>query len=188
MRIWVSFYSSFAPPHLCNQGNDHYLSNVIIFSYTNTGVVNNHAANLFYGVHTWNNARGIGIDNNTPQARFIGVYLDYSYLRLIDPIQVIVESSFFLHTNAVLQAGPQAKIDGLVMQFNSWSSGFAPTVNGTFASCKSFTLDGGFNNPVRTIARLAVAVVSSCQERKAGMGWWLMFTLLPFVDRTIRPA
>jgi hypothetical protein len=128
------------------------LTNVIVFDYTKVGVNNTHAANLFYNVHTWNGG-GIGIVSTSYQTRFIGCYLDYNYLLLIDPQQVVVESGFFLETNVVIQAGSRAMIDGVAFRFNTWSSGYVPTISGTFTTCRAFTLNDDFQSPVHTIVR-----------------------------------
>lgn len=66
-------------------GNDHYVTNTIVFSSL-IGVEVRGAANLLVGVHTWNMASedgGIGIYMNCPgytQNRVIGCYLDWNSL------------------------------------------------------------------------------------------------------------
>lgn len=65
-------------------GNDHFLTNVIVFS-AQTGVRLGGSANLVTNVHTWNDATGdggVGIYNAASQNRFVGVYLDFTDLIL----------------------------------------------------------------------------------------------------------
>jgi hypothetical protein len=76
-------------------GNDHLLTNVIVFDYTKVGVVVNGAANILSAVHTWNGG-GVGIAVAAQNTRLDGCYLDYNYLQLLDPNMVIVENTFFL--------------------------------------------------------------------------------------------
>eukprot|EP00908_Phaeocystis_cordata_P021075 Transcript_338.p2 GENE.Transcript_338~~Transcript_338.p2 ORF type:complete len:403 (-),score=121.45 Transcript_338:909-2117(-) len=81
-------------------GNDHLLSNVIVFDYATVGVQVNGAANMLSAVHTWNGG-GVGIALGSATApygahqnRLLGCYLDYNTLDVYDPTAVIVESTF----------------------------------------------------------------------------------------------
>ena len=80
-------------------GNDHLLTNVIVFDFTHIGVVVNGAANILTAVHTWNGG-GIGIQVNAHQTRLLGCYLDYNYLEVTVPEEIVVTNTFFLETNA----------------------------------------------------------------------------------------
>jgi hypothetical protein len=90
-------------------GNDHIISDVIIFG-GQIGVYVNGGANLIEGVHTWNDAThaaspgfGIVVDE-TQSVRVLGVYLDYTALRLVDPSHISVVDSFFLGMGTIVIA------------------------------------------------------------------------------------
>jgi hypothetical protein len=99
-------------------GNDHILSDIILFG-GQTGVYVHGGANLIEGVHTWNDAthapspgHGIIIDQ-TQSNRVVAVYLDFTALRLVDPIHVSVVDSFFLGGGTiVVAAGPAGVVKG----------------------------------------------------------------------------
>lgn len=79
-------------------GNDHFMLDSIVAGAAN-GVVLHGAANLLQGVHTWNDATahgGRGIVSTAGQNRFIGVYLDFTDLTVVDPTSTVVADSFFL--------------------------------------------------------------------------------------------
>ena len=80
-------------------GNDHYLTDVIVFDYAHVGVEVNGAANVLQAVHTWNGG-GIGMRVTAHQTRMLGCYLDYNFLEVVDPSQLTVTESFFLETHA----------------------------------------------------------------------------------------
>jgi len=92
-------------------GNDHILTNVIVFDNTHIGVEVNAAANLLQNVHTWNGG-GTGIAVNAQSNRLLGCYLDYSKLVIKDPRSIVVESSFFLEGNVVLQKSSGKRFKG----------------------------------------------------------------------------
>jgi hypothetical protein len=58
-------------------GNDHYLTNVIVFDYAHIGVQVNGAANILEAVHTWNGG-GVGMRVAAHQTRLVACYLDYN--------------------------------------------------------------------------------------------------------------
>lgn len=126
-------------------GNDHYMSNVIVFDYTGVGVEVLGAANLLEAVHTWNGG-GVGIalgSASSPygahQNRLLGCYLDYNTLDMYDPSSVVVESTFFLATHAIIHA-VQGNIDGLVMRYNSYTTAQSVVLDGTFTSAKGVVI------------------------------------------------
>ena len=83
---------------ICVNGNDHFITNVIVFSAL-IGISNNGGANLFSGVHTWNTMTsmgGVGILNAAASTRFEGCYFDYTDLRLVVAESLSITSSFFL--------------------------------------------------------------------------------------------
>jgi hypothetical protein len=101
-------------------GNDHYVSDVIIWQYTHLGVQVNGGGNLLSGVHAWGcgaawcdpdwyrdlglSSKSItGIEINAARNRVLGCYLDLNYLDLRSPItDVVVSNSFFLGTSTRL--------------------------------------------------------------------------------------
>jgi len=101
-------------------GEDNYMSNVIIFDYTCLGVLVNGAATTLDGVHSWNGGGvAISIDGSYDvQDRIVNCYLDYSTLQITNPKFVLVQGNFFYNSHAVLVG---AKLEGLVMKQNIYS-------------------------------------------------------------------
>ena len=123
-------------------GNDHYLTDTILFDYSKVGVEVNHAANILDGVHTWNGG-GVGIAIHSPQNRLLGCYLDFNTLLITHPVNVFVEGGFFLDTNAVLQSTEDSKlIDGLVFRDNDFRNINVPSIeiNGSFSAGGCFDI------------------------------------------------
>jgi hypothetical protein len=108
-------------------GNDHVISDVVIFG-GQTGVYTANGANLLEGIHTWNDAthahspgHGIVVDG-TQSIRVINCYLDYTALRLVDPVHISVMNTFFLGGGTlVVAAGKKAIVDGLTVMDNTWN-------------------------------------------------------------------
>lgn len=96
-------------------GNDHYLTDVIVFDYAHVGVEINGAANVLQAVHTWNGG-GIGIKVNAHQTRLLGCYLDYNFLQVVDPSQLTVTETFFLETHANFTASSSKSLKGVYFQ------------------------------------------------------------------------
>jgi hypothetical protein len=95
---------------ICIDGNDHYVTNVIVYSAL-VGIAVNGAANLFQGVHTWNTMTsmgGVGILNNATSSRFEGCYFDYTDLRLVVAESLSITSSFFLGNAQLEFRAPRA--------------------------------------------------------------------------------
>jgi len=124
-------------------GNDHYLTNVIVFDYTGTGVEVLGAANVLEAVHTWNGG-GVGISLGSAAAgsygghqnRLLGCYLDYNRLEMYDPSSTVVESTFFLATHAVIHA-LKGTVDGLIMRYNTYTTPQSVVLDGHFHSAKN---------------------------------------------------
>jgi len=79
-------------------GNDHYVTNTIIFS-SHVGVQLTGAANMITGVHTWNLAlsnSGTGIAVMASQNRFDGIYLDFNDIIFYNTQNQVVMDAFFL--------------------------------------------------------------------------------------------
>ena len=89
-------------------GEDNFVSDVIVFDYAKVGVLVNGAATILSGVHTWNGG-GVGISINGSygiQDRIVDCYLDYNSLDLIEPSAITVQNTFFLDTGAKLYPDP----------------------------------------------------------------------------------
>lgn len=125
-------------------GNDHFVTNVIVFS-ARDGVVVNGAADLLTNVHTWNCATGNGgrgIVTSVSQNRFNGVYLDYTDMVVIGngAQQLVVANSYFLGgAQLVFHATPgNTAVSGVALVGNAWAYSTAPfAVNETLAAWTS---------------------------------------------------
>lgn len=125
-------------------GNDHFVTNVIVFS-ARDGVVVNGAADLLTNVHTWNCATGNGgrgIVTSVSQNRFVGVYLDYTDMVVIGngAQQLVVEGSYFLGgAQIVFEARKgNTEVSGVALIGNAWAYSGAPfAVNETAAAWSS---------------------------------------------------
>eukprot|EP00049_Salpingoeca_infusionum_P018503 m.357516 g.357516 ORF g.357516 m.357516 type:complete len:466 (+) comp17860_c0_seq1:99-1496(+) len=111
-------------------GNDHYVTNTIVFDFSKVGVYVGGAANVLHGVHTWNGG-GVGIFLGSNRNRLTNCYLDYNYLEVEDPNQHIVESTFFLDTKMVLTA-KLGTASQFIVKGNSFTVQPSIQVNGTF--------------------------------------------------------
>jgi len=103
-------------------GNDHFVSDVIVAGFTHIGVEVNEALNILTGVHTWNNVLGVGIAVNAPQTRLLGCYLDFNALVITDPSQTVVQESFFFGTHAIFKAVHKHTIDWIRFQGNTYAT------------------------------------------------------------------
>jgi hypothetical protein len=149
INSWLAewYWDHLSPPSCGSQdsigiqlnGNDHCITNTIIFHCTKIGVQVNGNANLLVGVHTWNGG-GVGIQlgssqNPAKNIRLIDCYLDYNALTVYSPQQVTVENTFFLQTgvniiarNASGTAGATSGGDGgtirdFTLRSNSYMGG-----------------------------------------------------------------
>eukprot|EP01084_Bolivina_argentea_P051220 94208_1 len=109
-------------------GNDHYVTNTIIFS-SKIGVHITNPANILTGVHTWNlnsGDGGTGILVSATQTRLLACYYDGNDLVLTAPLETIsVEDSFFLFNAKVDLVANSATsvIDGLSIVDNQFLYG-----------------------------------------------------------------
>eukprot|EP00050_Salpingoeca_kvevrii_P020071 m.93927 g.93927 ORF g.93927 m.93927 type:complete len:523 (-) comp8702_c0_seq1:209-1777(-) len=162
-------------------GNDHYLNNVIVFDFTKVGVEVNGAANILFGVHTWNGG-GTGISVSARSNRLIGCYLDYNFLVLNDPKWIVVENTFFLETNAILNPVKSTTIDGVIFRLNTYNlreNARSISLNGTFTAATGFIVQDEVNGNVATSA-IKRQVADNC-----GKEWTFDFSdqlLLPWID------
>ena len=165
-------------------GNDHYLTDVIVFDYAKIGVEINGAANVLTAVHTWNGGgTGISLGTKTStygahQNRLIGCYLDYNTLDMFDPSSVVIESTFFLSTHAVLHA-VKGSIDGLTMRYNTYTTPQSVVLDGTFGSVKGVLISE------ETGAAKATRATKSLYQQNAS-SWTFDFTselLFPDIDQ-----
>jgi hypothetical protein len=103
-------------------GNDHFVTDVIVFAVTHVGVEVNAGCNILRGVHTWNFAKGVGIAVNAPQVRVLGCYLDFNRLAVKDPTQLVVSSNFFLETYTEFTPFLKHTIDGVSFRDNTYAA------------------------------------------------------------------
>lgn len=112
-------------------GNDHYITNNIIYS-ANVGVEVTGAANIITGVHTWNKELkygGIGILFSTSTAeytqnRVVDSYLDSNSIVTYSPEHLVISDCFFLASaNVVIAAYPgKTTINGLSITQNEFDA------------------------------------------------------------------
>lgn len=101
-------------------GEDNYMSNVIIFDFACLGVLVNGAATTLDGVHSWNGG-GVAISVNGAydiQDRIVNCYLDYSVLQILNPKFVLCQGNFFYNSHTVLVGD---SLEGFVMRENIYS-------------------------------------------------------------------
>ena len=108
-------------------GNDHYVTNTIVFS-SKIGVHVTNPANILTGVHTWNmntGAGGIGILSESTQNRFLACYYDGNDIIVKAPIETVsIEDGFFLESSQiVLRAYNDSVINGLSIMDNQFLYG-----------------------------------------------------------------
>ena len=139
--------------------NDHYLSDVVVFSGPTYGVVVSGAANLIQGTHVWNRANtdgGYGIvdTGGAPggQNRYIGCYMDYNDLIFYNPNMITAEGGFFLCGGHVIlvASGANAEVNGVSI--------FANQYGGTCGKASELTVEidvsnGTFATPVDVTVR-----------------------------------
>jgi hypothetical protein len=134
-------------------GNDHFVTNVIVFS-AQIGVEVTGAANLINAAHTWNDATGnggIGILNTMSQNRFVGCYLDFTDLKLVGSgaQQLTVADGFFLGDAQLVFAAsaPGQAVYGVSLAGNVWYDCGQPALAsnetlGTWTSVTDFSMVG----------------------------------------------
>ena len=134
-------------------GNDHFVTNVIVFS-ARVGVEVTGAANLLTNVHTWNCATGnggVGILNTMSQNRFVGCYLDFTDLTVIGSgaQQLSVTDCFFLGDAQLVfsASAPNQTVYGVALSGNVWYDCGQPALasnetKGTWTAVKDFSMTG----------------------------------------------
>jgi len=163
-------------------GNDHFVTDVIVFSAL-VGVEVTGAANLLTNVHTWNCATGnggIGILNTMSQNRFVGCYLDFTDLKVVGSgaQQLSVADGFFLGDAQLVFAAsaPGQAVYGVSLAGNVWydcaNTALASNETlGTWTSVTDFSMVGtsfcgsgqaktGFVQAARTAALKGSAAAS----------------------------
>lgn len=138
---------------------------MIVFAFTNVGVVINGGANLVTGLHTWNGGlenQGIVVDAQS--TRLVSCYLDFNYLQLNDATGVTVTNTFFLQTGMMLVA-VTGKVDGLVLTGATFNTKWprAIQLNGTFEQGKVQ------NVHIHDNAGTSIGTVVRMQAQAAGM-------------------
>ena len=128
-------------------GNDHFVSNTIVFSAL-IGIDVSGAANKFTNVHTWNCATGnggTGILNHESQNIFIGIYMDFTDLVLRNAQQISVTNGFFLGGAQIVFEAQKANdtVLGVSILSNVWydCSGPSLAVNETGGAFFSSIVD-----------------------------------------------
>eukprot|EP01084_Bolivina_argentea_P051219 94207_1 len=127
-------------------GNDHYVTNTIVFS-SKIGVHVTHPANILTGVHTWNLNEpdgGIGFLIESTQTRLLACYYDGNDVIVTAPIETVsIEDGFFLGSSQVILRanGKSSVIDGLSIMGNQYIGGSGGIIaldesNGKFTSVK----------------------------------------------------
>jgi hypothetical protein len=129
-ETWVAAYFWSQPDKERNNatgisvlGNDHFVTNVIVFS-ARTGIWVAGAANLI-SAHTWNCATGndgIGILVTESQNRIVSAYLDFTDLKLTNAQQTSVSDCFFLGDAQLVFAAPApaSAVYGVAITDNVW--------------------------------------------------------------------
>lgn len=163
-------------------GNDHYVSDTIVYS-AQVGVGVYGSADILNGVHTWNDATGnggVGIINGASQNRFEGCYLDYTDMILQGggAQQTYVGSGFYLGGAQVVFAttAPGQRVFGVSLIGNSWfATGSAPyAVNETKGAWAGVTdlVISGTNLPQGVPYTGTVATQTSLSLPQGGNGAW----------------
>lgn len=132
-------------------GNDHYVTNTIVFS-SKIGVHVTNPANVLTGVHSWNlNAGdgGIGFLIESTQNRLFACYFDGNDVVVKAPIETVsIEGGFFLEGSQIVleAAGNGSVIDGLSITGNQFLYGGSEPIlrldesNGQFSSVTQMTV------------------------------------------------
>ena len=152
-------------------GNDHFVSNTIVFS-ARVGVMLQGAANKLVNVHTWNQATGnggVGIYNAASQNVFFGCYLDFTDLVLAVAQYISFSGGFFLG-NAQLVFAAQKPADavlGVSLANNVWYDCSLPSLavnetQGAWTSVRDLDFTGtAFCSAAPQVALPAATLVAS---------------------------
>jgi hypothetical protein len=179
-------------------GNDHFVTNVIVFS-AQIGVEVTGAANLINAAHTWNDATGnggIGILNTMSQNRFVGCYLDFTDLKLVGSgaQQLTVADGFFLGDAQLVFAAsaPGQAVYGVSLAGNVWYDCGQPALAsnetlGTWTSVTDFSMVGtSYCGKDQTRAGLARATITTGGADSASVDFSrvLLFPNAPIASAT----
>jgi hypothetical protein len=109
-------------------GNDHVITDTIIFAFTSIGIEVNSPGTMLHNIHIWNGLHkvaglgpGIHVGPGGTLTRISDCYLDNTWLNIVDPSRVTVLDGLFYMANTMLVSGPRASIAGLTMQANVYS-------------------------------------------------------------------
>jgi hypothetical protein len=126
-------------------GNDHYLTDVIVFDYAHIGVSVNGAANILQAVHTWNGG-GVGMRVAAHQTRLVACYLDYNKLVVVDPSQLAVTDTFFLETHANFTSKAVRTLKGVEFSGNTYATeGASIIIDPKFIDATDTVIDNEIN-------------------------------------------
>eukprot|EP00927_Polykrikos_kofoidii_P005009 TRINITY_DN11991_c0_g1_i4.p1 TRINITY_DN11991_c0_g1~~TRINITY_DN11991_c0_g1_i4.p1 ORF type:complete len:550 (-),score=51.88 TRINITY_DN11991_c0_g1_i4:106-1755(-) len=99
-------------------GQDNYLSNVVIFGAQSRAVLITGGVNVLSNVHSWG---GPFVINGgwTWENRILNCLVDFSYLEIVNPSFTVVADTFFLNSHTILRG---SQIKGVTFQGNIYSS------------------------------------------------------------------
>ena len=103
-------------------GQDHWLSDIIIFSGLR-GIVLHGGASVLTNTHIYNGGNESALEVSGTAVRVLGSYFDFNRVVLVDPVAVDVSHSFFLGGVGIelRSSKPGAAIDGLSLIANQVS-------------------------------------------------------------------
>eukprot|EP00055_Hartaetosiga_balthica_P010730 m.46832 g.46832 ORF g.46832 m.46832 type:complete len:512 (+) comp7289_c0_seq1:185-1720(+) len=139
-------------------GNDHYVTNTILFDWSSVGVMMTGAANILTGVHTWNGG-GIGVINASNRNRMVSCYLDYNYLELQYASQFTITNSFFLSTRLVIN-DTSSNIDGLIVLGNTFADSNPIVVVGNY-NVTNVDFRDNLNCPKNTVSTKSLSLTNA---------------------------
>lgn len=169
------------------QGNDHIITDVVIFSAA-VGVMVSGQANILTGVHCYNKATGFGgtgiylkLPERT-QTRIVNCYMDYTSIVAEDPVQLLISNSFFLGDAFVLFKSIKGVARGIHVVDNMFS--------GQGKGVEIVQLEGPFNDIDQVVVdrnmvegMKAKATVGRESTNSTGTSWEIDFNpILLFPD------
>eukprot|EP01043_Picozoa_sp_COSAG02_P019107 COSAG02_NODE_910_length_16005_cov_46.458569_8_plen_352_part_00 len=110
-------------------GQDHWLSDIIIFSGLR-GIVLHGGASVVTNTHVYNGGNESALEVSGHAVRVLGSYFDFNRVVLVDPVAVDVSHSFFLGGVGIelRSSKPGAAIDGLSLIANQVCINRSPRV------------------------------------------------------------
>ena len=178
-------------------GNDHYVSDTIVFS-SRVGVQLTGAANILTGVHTWNCATGnggTGILNESSQNRFTGCYLDYNDMVLAGSgaqVTTVLNGFFLGGGTLVFRApSPASAAQSVVVSGNEWYYSSGPPVAvdetaGKWTNVSDVVIEGLAINPHQPYTNVwATKTVPAADSVTLDFSSTLLFPHVPLVPPSV---